>query len=211
MCSFMGFGVFLCNAVFDFQQWGDSFHSGWSWQKQGYLSESEHPYALALFCNLSGTGVNSSNNTALILIQGDLITKQLLLRTGDLAPGCGSAKLASISVVDCEWLSGSYVVLGTLSGAATTRNQALWMGNTVAGNDTTQRTLRHPELRLRKGDIYTSTSSPLPNPILSLTLKPAIDASGAGGRGLHQVVVYNGPASVFISTTANASELVLLR
>jgi hypothetical protein len=55
MCSFMGFGVFVCNAVFDFQQWGDHNVTGWSWSRQGYLSESEHAYALALFCELTRT------------------------------------------------------------------------------------------------------------------------------------------------------------
>ncbi|MBL9184280.1 MAG: hypothetical protein JNN17_19200 [Verrucomicrobiaceae bacterium] len=54
MCSFMGFGIFVCNAVFDFRQWGSQGTTGWSWSRQGYLSESEHAYALALFCELNG-------------------------------------------------------------------------------------------------------------------------------------------------------------
>lgn len=54
MCSFMGFGIFVANAVFDFRQWGSQGTTGWSWSRQGYLSESEHAYALAVFCELSG-------------------------------------------------------------------------------------------------------------------------------------------------------------
>lgn len=55
-CGFMGFGIFACNAAFDFQQWGghDDGTSGWRSSRQGYLSESEHAYSLALFCVLTG-------------------------------------------------------------------------------------------------------------------------------------------------------------
>lgn len=53
--GFMGFGIFACNNVFDFHQWSDGDRGGWSWSRQGYLSESEHAYSLAVFCTLAGT------------------------------------------------------------------------------------------------------------------------------------------------------------
>lgn len=52
-CSFMGFGIFQCNSAFAFRQWTDGQQSGWQSSTQGYLSESEHAYALALFCILT--------------------------------------------------------------------------------------------------------------------------------------------------------------
>lgn len=45
-----GFGVFLCNAAFQFTQWTNYDQQGWSWQRSGYLSEEEIAFALAVFC-----------------------------------------------------------------------------------------------------------------------------------------------------------------
>ncbi|MDF9832392.1 hypothetical protein M2103_000602 [Ereboglobus sp. PH5-5] len=45
-----GFGVFLCNAAFQFTQWTSYDQQGWSWQRSGYLSEEEIAFALAVFC-----------------------------------------------------------------------------------------------------------------------------------------------------------------
>lgn len=53
--GFMGFGIFACNNVFEFRQWTEGNHGGWSASRQGYLSESEHAYSLAVFCTLAGT------------------------------------------------------------------------------------------------------------------------------------------------------------
>ena len=54
-CGFLGFGIFASNSVFQFQQWEGGGMVGWRSSSQGYLSESEHAYALALFCKLHGT------------------------------------------------------------------------------------------------------------------------------------------------------------
>jgi len=50
---YSGFGVFLCNSAFTFQQWQDGTMSGWSSSRQGYLPESELALDLAIFCKLS--------------------------------------------------------------------------------------------------------------------------------------------------------------
>jgi hypothetical protein len=102
------------------------------------------------------------------------------------------------------------MVLGTLSGAPSTRNQALWMGSSTAGNDTTQMDLRLPSLRLRKGDLYTSTTTRQPTTITSMSIKPPVESSGAGLRGFHQCINTNGTGAVFVSNAAGATELVLV-
>lgn len=44
-----GFGLFLANSAFNFGQFSDGFSQGWSTSGQGYLSEREILFALALF------------------------------------------------------------------------------------------------------------------------------------------------------------------
>ena len=52
---FCGFGIFVCNAAFSFEQWGDAYVSGWRASSHGYLPESELAYDLAIFCHLKET------------------------------------------------------------------------------------------------------------------------------------------------------------
>ncbi|MES2595812.1 MAG: hypothetical protein V4662_10775 [Verrucomicrobiota bacterium] len=54
--SFFGGGVLVANRAFQFQQHHIDIEGrgGWSWKSQGYLSESQHAYALAVFCVLKG-------------------------------------------------------------------------------------------------------------------------------------------------------------
>lgn len=49
---FMGFGVFLANSAFSFRQYTDAGVQGWQAHAQGYLSESELTYCLAVFLHL---------------------------------------------------------------------------------------------------------------------------------------------------------------
>lgn len=49
---FMGFGVFLANSAFTFHQFTDVDSHGWRTFAQGYLSESELTYCLAVFLHL---------------------------------------------------------------------------------------------------------------------------------------------------------------
>lgn len=53
---FLGFGVFLANSAFTFEQWRDEglgASQGWSYKRSGYLSETELVFATALFLTLS--------------------------------------------------------------------------------------------------------------------------------------------------------------
>lgn len=44
-----GFGIFLANSAFTFNQWTDAQQSGWQWSKRGYLTEAELGFALGIF------------------------------------------------------------------------------------------------------------------------------------------------------------------
>ena len=52
LAVFLGFGVFLANSAFTFQQYTGVDSQGWSAQRQGYLSEVQLTYALAIFAAL---------------------------------------------------------------------------------------------------------------------------------------------------------------
>ncbi len=49
---FMGFGLFLANSAVSFRQFSAVDSQGWSIQTQGYMTEDELTYALAIFCAL---------------------------------------------------------------------------------------------------------------------------------------------------------------
>lgn len=51
---FLGMGIFTANAAFQFNQWQDNSHQGWSASRQGYLSEELFGYALAVYCRMRG-------------------------------------------------------------------------------------------------------------------------------------------------------------
>jgi hypothetical protein len=51
---FLGFGIFLSNSAFHFQQYSEAGSQGWQSNIQGYMSETELVFALAVFCNLRG-------------------------------------------------------------------------------------------------------------------------------------------------------------
>ena len=166
------------------------------------------PSQVILHLQVTGTNVNTSNNQVLVLLHSNGAYLPLL-RTGTPAPGTGPAKLAAISAVDVNPFSGLYAILGTLSGAPSSSNQALWTGDPKLGNNTTQQILRLPQLTLRKGNPYSTESTP--NSIIrSIALKPALDPTGAGGRGLAQALGANGDLALFITTDRNLTELVLL-
>jgi len=47
--TFLGFGVFMANSTFNFSQYTFTGSQGWQTSGGGYLTESEHVYALAIF------------------------------------------------------------------------------------------------------------------------------------------------------------------
>ena len=154
--------------------------------------------------------VQLGKSQALLLRQndGNYLT---LLRTGTSAPGVGSAKLKAISAVEVNPVSGRYAVLGTLSGSPANSNQALWTGDPTLGDNTPPalQDLRLPQLTLRKGNTYTTDATPQ-SVIRSIALKPAVDPTGAGGRGLAQALGASDDLALFITGDRNLVEAVLL-
>lgn len=55
--SFLGFGIFQANSVFNFQQYTGVGTQGWKTTGGGYLSEAEHSYSLAIFLLLKDMSV----------------------------------------------------------------------------------------------------------------------------------------------------------
>ena len=51
---FFGAGIFTANSAFQFHQWQDHSHQGWSASRLGYLSEEVFGYALACYCWFRG-------------------------------------------------------------------------------------------------------------------------------------------------------------
>ena len=128
---------------------------------------------------LTGTGVNTSNDQALLLSQTDR-SLLLLMREGDVAPGCAGARVGTISRVQAEPFMGNYAVIASLTGTSTQSDLAFFLGKGQAGNTTNQSALRRPFLRLRKGQTFDNQ----PGKVLTLSLPTSnITASGAAGTG----------------------------
>jgi hypothetical protein len=130
---------------------------------------------------LGGSGVNSSNNQVLVLVDGNG-NSHSLLRKGDPAPGCPGACIASISRVACDGKSGAYALIATLSGAATGTELALYTGNILRGDLGTSpggAALKCPFLRLRKGQLFDNQ----PSKVKSFSFVTDVTPSGAGGTG----------------------------
>lgn len=166
-------------------------------------------------CTLSGTGVTTSNNQALVLSQATN-GNTILMRTGTdpaslspVARGISNATIKSFSAVDVNPATGRYTVLTTLNGSPASSNQALWTGHTQTGNDTTERTLREPTLRLRKGERYTSGKTVLGS-IKGISITPAPDASGSGSGGHSHCIGAAGQVAATITADRNITEVVLL-
>lgn len=58
--TFLGFGVFMANSAFSFQQYTEVDSQGWQYSRSGYLSEAEHIFALAIFLGLRGIAIESA-------------------------------------------------------------------------------------------------------------------------------------------------------
>ena len=57
---FLGFGVFMANSAFNFQQFTDVDSQGWSSSRNGYLSETELCFALTIFCKLQNIEISTA-------------------------------------------------------------------------------------------------------------------------------------------------------
>ncbi len=130
-----------------------------------------------LQAQLSGRGVNSGNNQALVLVDWQTETYEKLLRTGDRAPGIPFGKVRSMQAVEVNPY-GHYTVLVSVKGVPAGGNQALLIGDTQES----EAAWRQPRAYVVKGGYYPGGR------VKSLSLKPVSNPGGAGGRGLGQVV-----------------------
>jgi hypothetical protein len=51
---FLGLGIFTANSAFQFSQWQDHSHQGWSTSRLGYMSEEMFAYSLAAYAWMRG-------------------------------------------------------------------------------------------------------------------------------------------------------------
>lgn len=132
---------------------------------------------------LTGAGVNASNDQALLLFQTAGADDQLnvLMREGDHAPGCGGASVGVINRVALEPYFGNYLIHTTLVGAAAGTELALFRGASHISVSPTRDTLRRPFLILRKGQLFENQ----PSKVKSFSLPTThLTAAGAGATGL---------------------------
>ncbi len=159
-----------------------------------------------LLVKLGGPGVKAANDLALCLwdhsIPGSL---QILLREGQVVGAAEGAAVKVIQRVDAAPFNGHYTVLCSLTGAAA-KNQALFTGQTTLGNATTQRVLRTPALKLRKGTLYDALGAR--TRLRSLSLSPTTDKTGTGGKGLGQVINQSGRVALTATFDNKAVEVL---
>lgn len=165
---------------------------------------------LIIHAVLSGSGVTSTTNQALLCKPSTSSVFQVLARTGQTCPGKPSTcRLRTLSAVDVDPISGRYAILAALSGVPSAKAQALLAGQTTQGNDTTQVQLRLPRIVLERGQWFNTTTT-LADTITSIAMRPVADPSGTGGRGLGQVIASDGSIAVIIKGKSGQSEVVRL-
>lgn len=160
---------------------------------------------VVFLAKLAGPGVGRANDCALYLWQENQ-TMLPLLREGDAVGTPDGARVAVITQVDVNPVTGRYLALAALTGDRS-RNLAQFAGHADAGNATTRQARRLPTLRLRKGTLYSSGLGTATG-IRSFILSPTTDRGGAGGRGLGQVIDGNGRFVVTIQFDNRAIELM---
>ena len=144
-----------------------------------YWIETEDGNLRALV-QFSGVGVNSGNDVALVNVNSSG-TATIVLREGDFAPGCASARISTLNAVDGK-LNKSYAILATLKiapGVATAAdNLVLYASASTASGSGT-----HPILMLRKGSSYKAASSPASVVKSFAFTKGVADVTGACATG----------------------------
>ncbi len=156
---------------------------------------------------LGGPGVNAGNNQALILHQAGSPFTQVLLRSGAPAPGFDDPKvrIRRLLVVEANSSVGHYVVLASLSGVPANRNLALFGGRSNLLWDHQ----RLPRRLLSKGSLYDSGATEL-GMVRGIVLEPVAETTGAGGRGLRQVVGSSGHTACTLLGDNGRRELVVV-
>lgn len=146
---------------------------------------------LVALVQLGGPGVTASNDLCLVHYYYDRLyfPGVPLLREGDPAPGCGAARIATLSQVASNAVNGDYAVLASLvveaGGASASNNLALFRGD-LSAVGAAGRIYRQPVLSLRKGARYERAGNEVITTLSTSDLN--LEATGALSTGLGETV-----------------------
>ena len=158
---------------------------------------------------LRGPGINASNDMA--LLNYGISANWIVLREGDGAPGCGTARIGTLNLVH-QAGTDNYAVLATLIGAGAANNQALFTGLNVPrfmAGGVISACDAQPNLLARKGQRFARTGSSV---VKSVALPGFItDASGAGTTGLAHLIGNAGETATRLTFADNESAAVVLK
>ena len=152
--------------------------------------------------SVAGSGVTKATDVALYQWVEGTPGYRRLLREGDSLEGPDRPKVGSILQVDVDPLNGHYLILCSLSGAASTKNQALLAGHALAANSI----LRLPYVALRKGTRYQSTAGVTTN-LRAISMLSSRDRTGSGGKGLGQSISDDGDAALKLEFDNRSTEI----
>jgi len=146
---------------------------------------------LVALVQLGGPGVTAANDVCLVHYYYDQIyfPGVPLLREGDPAPGCGAARIATLSQVASNAVNGDYAVLASLvveaGGASAANNLALFRGD-LSAVGAAGRIYRQPVLSLRKGARYERAGNEVITTLSASDIN--LEATGALSTGLGEAI-----------------------
>ncbi len=174
----------------------------------GFWPANDNLQEALLLVKLSGSKVSGASDVALLLWDQTVPNAlQVLLREGQLVEGADAPAVRVIQRVDVEPATGHYVVLCSLTGAAA-RNQALFTGLSTLGDAAGQKAKRLPGMKLRKGILYKLPAVTTTARLRSLSLPVTTDQTGAGGKGLGQVINSDGEMVLTLDFDNKAREVL---
>ena len=146
---------------------------------------------LVALVQLAGSGVTAANDLCLVHYYYDRLyfPGVPLLREGDPAPGCGAARIATLTQVASNAVNGDYAVLASLvveaGGATASNNLALFRGD-LSAVGVAGRIYRQPVLSLRKGARYERAGSEVITTLSASDIN--LEATGALCTGLGETI-----------------------
>jgi len=150
---------------------------------------------------LGGSGVSAKNDLAIIRQAPGSTTIEL--REGSAVAGSDGARVGTIQAIDMPFgpVSSYYGVLCSLvveSGGATSKNNLAWFTADTSAGSASERALRVPTLRLRKGERYIAPGGE--DRLVSFASpKNLRDATGAANTGMSHVLSSTGTLATIVT------------